>query len=439
VPVRAYGGPRRLQAGDVLTFAAELYLTPFRPLDTEKQWSVRFLHPQPARNLEFLRETVDKMDPERGANVLNVHQAHAAAPYINYPYADDTFAELKALVRQGHAKGAKVRVYYTTREITQNLPELHALHSLNGEVIFAGPGARARTLIHPDGLHPWLIENLGTDFVPAWVDHIRRPGAEWDLSVITTPDSRWNNFYLEGLQWLVEQADLDGVYIDDTALDAGSLRRARRILDQRPGRLIDFHTWNHFNDYAGYANNLTIYMELLPYLDRLWIGEGFNCNQAGLDYWLVEMSGLPFGLMSEMLDGANPWRGLVFGETARLGWSGDPRAIWQAWDECGIRGCEFIPFWVPDAPVRSDRPDVPVTVYRQPGRALLALASWAAESCAVSLTIDWPALGLDPERSRLYAPSLAGFQAEAAWKPGAPLPVDPGCGLFLVLDETPRR
>ena len=76
VPVRAYGGPRLLKAGETLTFTAELYLTPFRPLDTEKQWAVRFLHPHPVRNLTFLRNTVTNMDPRSGANVLNIHQAH---------------------------------------------------------------------------------------------------------------------------------------------------------------------------------------------------------------------------------------------------------------------------------------------------------------------------------------------------------------------------
>ena len=439
VPVRAYGGKRRLKAGQTLTFTTELYLTPFRPLDTEKQWAVRFLHPHPVRNVNFLRDTVGKMDPTKGANVLNIHQAHFAAPYINYPYADDSFPELEYLVKQGHEKGVKVRVYYTTREITQNMPELFALHSLGGEVIFPGPGRAARTLIHPNGPHPWLIENLGADFVPAWVDHLKRPGAEWDLSVITRPDSRWNNFYLEGLKWMVDKIDLDGVYVDDTALDARSLRRARRILDKKPGRLIDLHTWNHFNGHAGYANNLTIYMELLPYFDRLWLGEGFNCNAVAWDYWLVEMSGLPFGLMSEMLDGVNPWRGLVFGETARQVWSGDPQAIWKAWDEFGIQGTQFIPFFVPDNPVKTGRDDVLATVFRGKGRTLVAVGSWARRPCEIVPKVDWKALGLDPAKATLYAPPIAGFQSEALWKPGEALLVDPGRGWFLVLDETPRR
>ncbi len=439
VPVRAYSGPRTLSAGQTLTFTTELYLTPFRPLDTKKQWGVRFLHPPAVRNADFLRETVRQMDPAQGANVLNIHQAHFAAPYINYPYADDSFPELARLVKQSHEKGVKVRVYYTTREVTQNMPELFALHSMNGETIFPGPGKEARTLIHPNGPHPWLVENLGADFVPAWVDHIQRPGAEWDLSVITRPDSRWNNFYLEGLKWMVDKIDLDGVYVDDTALDARSLRRARRILDTRPGRLIDLHTWNHFNGYAGFANNLTIYMELLPYLDRLWLGEGFNANHVAWDFWLVEMSGLPFGLMSEMLDGANPWRGLVFGETARLGWSGDPRAIWKVWDEFGIQGTEFIPFFAPENPVTTGRDDVLATVYRGTDRTLVAIGSWSGETREIIPEVDWKALGLDPKKVALYAPPIAGFQSEALFKPGEAIFVDPGRGWLLVLDETPRR
>jgi hypothetical protein len=438
VAVAAFSGPRSLAAGQSLDFVFEFYLTPFRPLDTEKQWAVRFVHPHPGRDPAQLDRILETMDAKAGPNVLNVHQAQYHAPFINYPYADENFQGLRDVIRRAHEKGVKARVYYTTRELTQNLPELHALHSMNGEIIFPGPGREARTLIHKNGPHPWLVENLGADFIPAWVDRINRSGAEWDLSVITRPDSRWNNFYLEGLRWMVEQAGLDGVYIDETALDARSLQRARRILDTAPGRLIDLHTWNHMNGWAGYANNLTIYMEILPYLDRLWIGEGFNAGGAAPDFWLVEMSGLPFGLMGEMLDGANPWKGLVFGETARLGWSGDPRSIWKAWDDYGIRGTEFLPYFAQTV-VRTGRDDVLATVYRGRGRSLLALASWAGQPVAVTPEIAWTDLGLDATKASLYAPSIAGVQSESLWKPGEAIEVMPGRGWFLVLDEQARK
>lgn len=439
VVVRAGSGPRRMRQGETLDFIFELYLTPFRTLDTEKQWAVRFIHPVPNHAPATVDNALDSCDPARGPNVLNVHQANYYSPYINYPYSDDSFPALCDLVKRAHAKGVKVRGYYTTREITQNMPELFALHSLNGEVILPGPGKDARTLINPNGPHPWLVENLREQFIPAWVDRVGGKYAELDLSVITTPDSRWNNFYVEGLRWLLEKSDLDGVYIDDTALDAVSMRRARRLLDRRPGRLADLHTWNHFNSYAGFANNLTIYMEILPYLDRLWLGEGFNADAVPADFWLVEMSGLPFGLMSEMLDGTNPWRGMVFGETGRLGWSGDPRGLWKVWDEYGIQGTEFLPYFLNNCPVKTGNPEVRASVFRKPGRSFVALGSWAGGSTSVRLAIDWKALGLKPAQSKIYAPAIAGMQSENVWAPDESIPVSPKRGWFLVIDEVPRQ
>ena len=184
-------------------------------------------------------------------------------------------------------------VYYTTRELTTNLPELFALHSLHGEVIFPGPGADSRTVVNPKGPDPWLTTHLVNSFIPAWRAHIGSPYNKPDLAVITTPDSRWNNFYLEGLKFLCDRANIDGIYIDDTALDHRSLQRARRILDTSPGRLIDVHSWNHNNSKAHSSNSAMVYMELMPYIDRLWLGEGFDCDKVSPDYWLIEMSRHP--------------------------------------------------------------------------------------------------------------------------------------------------
>jgi hypothetical protein len=42
-------------------------------------------------------------------------------------------------------------------------------------------------------------------------------------------------------------------------------------------------------------------MEMMPFIDTLWYGEGFNYDHASADYWLTEISGLPLGLPSDML------------------------------------------------------------------------------------------------------------------------------------------
>src|SRR6185312_16208751 len=105
------------------------------------------------------------------------------------------------------------------------------------------------------GPSKWLIDNVREKYIPAWYDTIKygKHKGEVDLSVITTTDSRLNNFYIAGLDLMVQNMGIDGVYIDDSALDRFTLRRARKIIDAyRPEARIDMHSWNHFNKWAGY-------------------------------------------------------------------------------------------------------------------------------------------------------------------------------------------
>jgi hypothetical protein len=171
------------------------------------------------------------------------------------------------------------------------------MRSFGNEIILDGPGAKARTLVNPKGVHPWLAQNFKDHFMPGWVatfTHGKYKGRQ-DLAVLTAPDSRMNNFYLEGLDWMCKKLSIDGLYLDDLALDRETMKRARKILDrERPGSRIDMHTWNHYNEYGKFASSLNVYMDELPYIDQLWIGEARNYDLAP-DYWLVEISGIPFG------------------------------------------------------------------------------------------------------------------------------------------------
>jgi hypothetical protein len=85
--------------------------------------------------------------------------------------------------------------------------------------------------------------------------------------------------------------------------------------------------------------------------------------------------------------------------------------------------------------VRTDSPDVLVTVYRKKGKSLLAIASWAKDKVYVRLQIDWKALGIDPERAYLFAPPIYLFQPPAKFSPSEPIPVEQGKGWLLVLEE----
>ena len=437
--VSAWSGPQLLTEKP-LVYAVDMYLTPFKPLAVKAHLSDRYYHGFPGSSpVEKLAEV-----KAGGANIVTLHQNTVQNPYINYPYNSDSLGLLKQAVKAAHAQGTRLKIYYTTRELTQNLPEFFALKSLDGEILMPrDPAVKQWPITNSNGPHPWLQAHVGMDIVPAWKETIRfkEYPERLDLAVLTTPDSRWNNFYLAGLDYLVRKVGIDGVYIDDTALDRVSMRRARRILDAdgNTGRRVDMHSWNHFNGMAGFASSSVVFMELYPYYDSLWHGEEFSYDTPP-EYWLTEISGIPFGLMSEMLQGGgNPWRGMVFGMTQRWPWSGDPRNVWKIMDLFGIMDSELIGWWDPACPVKTGHPQVKASVYRKPGKALIALASWDAKKANVSLTVDWKALGLDPRKTTLWAPASAGFQEERVFPAAGTVPVVPGKGWLLIADETPRE
>ena len=231
---------------------------------------------------------------------------------------------MKAYADSLHAAGMRFKIYYTVRELTNRAPELWALRSLGTEVLAGGPG----------GGHSWLQEHVVDNYTGGWVVPALR-----DVALVTSGISRWHNFYIEGMQWLTQHAGVDGIYLDDVAFDRNTMLRLRRVLAAHggPGERIDLHSANQYNKNDGFASSANLYLEHFPFIDRLWFGEYFNYDSPP-DYWLVEMSGIPFGLMSEMLEGGgNPWRGMLFGMTNRLPWTGgDPRELWKAWDDFGI-------------------------------------------------------------------------------------------------------
>ena len=401
----AHSGTRNMSTGDILHYNFSMLITPVKPLNLHELSTERFYH----SNSDLSNTYIEKAK-EEGANWINIHHKKEIYPFINYPYHDEVIPELKRFVTDANKENIGVRLYYTTRELTIKIPELWALRSLENEVIHDGPGKDTRTLIHQNGPNEWLVNNLTTNFIPAWYNAFTegRYAGDMDISVITTPDSRWNNYYLEGLDWMIKNIGIGGIYIDDSALDHKTLQRTRRILDaDSKRRLIDIHSWNHMNQWAGYANSLHIYLELLPYVDRTWIGEGFADNNS-LDFWLVEMSGIPFGLMSEMLDSRNQFRGMVYGMLPRLPWSGNPVPLWGLWDEFGMKNASMKGYWDSECPVKTENDDLPATVFINGDKALVAIANWTDIPVTSKITIDEKLLGFTP--SRISLPEIRNLQ-----------------------------
>ena len=182
-------------------------------------------------------------------------------------------------------------------------------------------------------------------------------------------------------------------------------------------------------------NSANLYLEHFPFLNRLWFGEYFDYSSAP-DYWLIEVSGIPFGLMGEMLqDGGNPWRGMVYGMTARMPREAMVTRLWQLWDDFGMQDAAMIGYWAPACPVKTDHEKVLATAYVKADKTLIALASWAEDPVQCRLDIDWKALHLDANRAGLTAPPIEDFQTAAGFSVTDAIPVEPGKGWVLILSQ----
>lgn len=408
--INAYSGKRTVRKGDRLCFYFNVLITPFRTINPDKQWQDRYYH-----GYDFIDNIHDF-----GATVVNIHHATAINPFINYPFLRTR--EMKAYIDGAHAKNMKVKIYNTVRELSNSCTEIFALRSLNGEIFSKGQG----------GGYSWLQEHYDQDYIAAWFAYTVQ-----DAAIVNTGVSRWHNYYMEGLDWLVKNVGIDGLYIDDLAFDRMSMKRVRKILNRtNPGAMIDLHSANQFNERDGFANSANLYLEHFPYLDRLWFGEYFDYDMPP-EFWMVEVSGIPYGLMGEMLwEGGNKWRGMLYGMTGRNpGYGVDNRPLWKFWDEFGMKGSEMIGYWVKDNPVKTGREKTLATIYRRSGtKTLVSLATWEDHDADVTLQIDWNRLGLDPSKVSLHAPAIENFQPEKTWKPGDTITVPKGKGWLIVIE-----
>ncbi|UKT62843.1 glycoside hydrolase domain-containing protein [Pedobacter mucosus] len=407
----SYTGARSMKKGDVLYYNFNLLITPFHLLNTDFQWDNRFYHKY--GSLDSIKAT--------GASVVNIHHATPINPWINYPFIE--WKKMKNYIDEAHSKDLKVKIYNTVRELSNHAYELPALRSLGTEIYSPGKG----------GGFSWLQEHLDSNYIAAWfVPEIK------DAAIINSGMNRWHNYYVEGMNWLTSNVGIDGVYLDDVAFDRITMKRIKRVLTQNnhPG-IIDLHSANQFNKNDGFNNSAILYMEHFPYLNRLWFGEYFDYQKNNPDFFLTEVSGIPFGLMGEMLqDDGNPWRGMIYGMTSRLGWSdkSDPKPLWKAWDNFGIKGSEMIGYWSENCPVKTDNAKVLATVYKQKGKIMIALASWAEDDVKVNLIIDWNKLGLDSTKVKITAPAIDKFQTTGVFQEGKPIMIDKGKGLILIVE-----
>jgi len=410
-----------------LEFGFDLQITPFHSFDVEKHFKTRAWHPyihefkiggtDPFEEVDF-----SKLEA-KGVNRINVHHAVGQNPFINYPFSNMSIDKLNALVKKAHEHGMEVLLYYTMRELSIHPAEFWAFRALGDEIFQDGLGQDARPATNYNGPNAWLCENMFTPYIAAWGETIKNGPAcnNIDLSLETTPESkRLENFFLEGLRYLLERCPIDGLYLDDISISRRGFQRLYRIFNKYRGKnpIVDFHAWTTFDfnkKSRDFGRSSVILRDMinLPYYTELWLGEAYDYNNTSSDFYLTEISGIPFGLMGQMLhEGGNPWRGILYGMTSRYGWFGDPRSLWKFFDDFGLLGIkmEF------DAEFPLELPlGIHVTRFTNDfGNSCYTLASWCNEPVKIEL-----------DKIGYQTKEISGFQSTGQCV------IEPGKGLIL--------
>jgi hypothetical protein len=410
IVVTANTGEHDISAVNKLELGLKLLITPVKDINTKKHFSERYYQGNPLNV---------KIAADEGANVINIHHNTTLNPFINYPFI--VRDSLKAYIAQQHEAGRRVKLYYTIRELSDHTVELYALKSLGTEIFPFGPG----------GGTPWLWEHLNTGYKAAWYSPSKDQTA--DASIVMNGFSRWINYYIEGLRWMEQQYKIDGLYLDDVAYDREVIERLRRVLLQNnPNALLDLHSNNNYS--VGPANQ---YASFFPYLDRIWFGESFKYNKMSSDQWLVQFSGIPFGVMSEMLEGGgNRWLGMVYGTTVRHSWGAvSPAPVWKFWDDFDIKDAKMYGYWDDACPVINDNKDVKITVYAHADQLLLAIGNFSDTVQYVTPRFKAGITGFSSNNISINAPAIKDYQPVETFQPGEQIRIDPKKGWLLVISK----
>ena len=390
----AYTGEFEFKKGEIRTFNVELHFTPFKQIDYKKTFGVRYSHSND------LRDEYKKIDraAKNGLNYVIFHQGNMIMPFINYPFYE--VDRLKKAVSYAREKGIGIKLYYTEREHSNHMAETFVYKALGDEIILRKQGV-SHSWQKEKPL--WLVDNFGEDIIPGWFVKYKhgKYKNDHDISFIVRPDTRLDNYYIEGLNWLVENVGIKGIYIDDTSLDRTTLERAKKILDKTDG-LIDMHMWNHEEPRAGDVSCLNLYAELLPFLDSIWLGEGFFYKKYSPEYMLCEVSGIPYGVTGQMLEGGGDfYAGMLYGMNNRFGW-GYTNAVqmYRVWDDFGISDSRMLGYWHSENPVKTDNENVLATVYLKENESLICLYNFSDKRESFSIKIDNKLMGFYPASSK---------------------------------------
>ncbi len=388
--------PRALAAP--VRFSLGLQANPWRP--PEKGWErFRIFH---YHSLYDLTDADLRSLHAKGYRTLIFHELWAV--WHAYP-APRSAKDLTALVRRCRRAGLKLLVYFGS-EFSRYSPEW------------------------PEWGQHWLVKDV--------------PGHRGSPHVCFR--SEWPDFIVHGVDRLLRQYDLDGVYLDAWSLwgDHRCDNAIHGCGHARPDgtRGYTFPFWacrdlmeRTYVTVKSFKPDGQISLHANPGLcmaqfgTDCFAGEGFGGDLSrvslatvralhmGLGQWgtfseLIASADYPFGQAVGLLHGVLPRAGAY--EESHKTVEDPPAAVWKIQDAFAVARAQWHPYWRNGAVVASAPEPVKVSLWNRPGRgALLVVSNISDKEQAADVTVKWGRLGY---RGALEMLDLWPEGTPAAWE-----------------------
>lgn len=365
---------------------------------------------------------LDRFDDERSGSDIPRGAALVAGvtgKALRLGRRDDGSGLLDYLKRVGvntlvfHENWTEIQAYGSTKLHDQDLRELVA----------ACHAADIKLLLY--------FGYLFSDIAPEWAaysDQVlsmpRRGGYRRkdfpQTAYISCPGSIWNEYLLTSIARMIDEYDIDGVYLDGTTEPWGCanelhgcgyvgedgkrhrtypifatrdlMRRMRQIVKSRkPDGLISAHM------------SASVTMPTLAFVDDYWDGEQLDVKERGfrlpLDAFRAEFMGRNYGLPAEFLSYEN--KPFTFEEALGLALLHDVPVrpgvlgrklevmsrIWAVWDEFGVDAARWVPYWQEGGPLAANDPDILISAHVGENGILAVVMNSAQEDREFVLTL----------------------------------------------------
>jgi len=246
--------------------------------------------------------------------------------------------------------------------------------------------------------------------------------------------SHWQDFLCEGIDKLMDEYGIDGVYLDGTSEPWGCRNQRHGCGYVKPDGSIGttypifavretmrrIHTIVKKHNPQGQVNvhqSTCMVIPTLAYATSYWDGEqlqsvkrpGSPWEVLPLDAFRAEFMGHNWGVPAELLwypSGPFTRReamavALLHDVPVRPSSMADVAVasrMWQTFDDFGRHEAQWIPYWESRGLVKAETESVQVSLYNRPGRGLiLVAANLSGQECQTKLQLDLTALGQPSE------------------------------------------